>query len=761
MPNEVKKPVIKPPSSFQKPPVPTRPVNRPVIRPAAPPQIIMPKVPPPAVRPNFPPRPAITSKPPVGKPIHSQVSSSVRPQAMPVTSTVRPQAMPRPAAVKPQMGQFASVGVGLLALNTASAHQEVSSDINSLNSSLQDLQERSAFSKILSDVNDLDRKFTESMEVAESARAEGYRFQNDIESSLYDNKGKWDAIRNQLITNTQKQAGMIQSRLPTLNPQIQQLNNVILNPVNARPVIQSLQSQVNTLLNNIRQLENTFESSYNPIKESLGQMETRLKDIHWSMDQIIKACFKLNNGEDLIIAVPARWDKEGNEDPEGILYLTNTRLIYERNEKVAKKKILFITVESELVQEVMIDQPLSGIQSTKAENKGLFGNQDYILVQFKDGKLGTVPFHINGQDSKTWVEWIQKACNGTIERNRSNGAEVSLADMTGPITAASIVNLQNEISSLQDDLMLKSSRQDLAELENSMRSLERDLGKLRARGYVIERSLEGDIEILSAQWNRVKENAETTISNQSRLLSEQSQSLQQMMAQLAGMMNNLMAARPLYLQTKSAATSAKSQAEAAGLTVTGQYQSYQQEVAELASHLEWINWMLEALSSATFRLLATESGVAATEATWQKPDGQEPENGILFLTDQRLLWEDRVGDFELKFNVHLQLIQDVQKGNDSTDQRETLKFSFASGAPYPTAIFNLSVPMAVEWVKMVGRAKAGDYASDRAVSLDPAELEKVKNAPQKCSNCGAALTDPILRGQTEIRCVYCGNVIRL
>jgi DNA-directed RNA polymerase subunit RPC12/RpoP len=40
-------------------------------------------------------------------------------------------------------------------------------------------------------------------------------------------------------------------------------------------------------------------------------------------------------------------------------------------------------------------------------------------------------------------------------------------------------------------------------------------------------------------------------------------------------------------------------------------------------------------------------------------------------------------------------------------------------------------------------------------------LERIRNAPQQCTKCGAAITDPILRGQTEIPCEYCGNVMRI
>jgi hypothetical protein len=62
---------------------------------------------------------------------------------------------------------------------------------------------------------------------------------------------------------------------------------------------------------------------------------------------------------------------------------------------------------------------------------------------------------------------------------------------------------------------------------------------------------------------------------------------------------------------------------------------------------------------------------------------------------------------------------------------------------------------------MIGRARSGGYIDDRAVELDESELERVRNAPEQCPNCGAAITSPVLRGQNEIICEYCGVATRI
>jgi prefoldin subunit 5 len=310
-------------------------------------------------------------------------------------------------------------------------------------------------------------------------------------------------------------------------------------------------------------------------------------------------------------------------------------------------------------------------------------------------------------------------------------------------------------------MMLKDVRDDLAELETEVGSLARDLADLRARGYAVEKSLEADLEVLTSQWEQVKTRVEATINRQTEFLGEQMSSIRDDLAQLMGRSSNLKAARPYFVRLKSAIASAEAQAEAAEDTVLDMYDEYADEVESLSTHLDWVDWMLDALSTATFRLLATESGVAATEAIWQRP-GLEPENGILFLTDQRLLWEDRVGDFELKLNIPVQQITDVKETSDDEAEFDVIKVSFdTSDAPLSAAQFQLALPVADDWLQMIGRAKSGGYVEDRAVELDESEVERVRNAPQQCSNCGAAFTAPVLRGQNEIICEYCGVVTRI
>lgn len=719
-----------------------RPQNnlpRPTVRPAAPPRKVMAKTPTP------PPPPAA-----------GLAKSRPRPGTPPAAAQARPQ--PRPGIAGG--GVIGAAALANLALNLASAHPSLQPDAAALQSSLERLQNGADFQAVEADLSQLDSSLNHALNLLESARSKGFAYQKDLDGIAHQAASRWQAASKQVQLSLQQERSAFQAKLAPIGQYIRTVNSVLGSPDRAAPHLRIAGNQVNTALGELNRIQTSLESVYADVERDVMALNGRLTRIHWALDQLAQAKFTLERAENLVMAVPARWDQAGEDDPEGILYLTNQRLIFERKEKVATKKLLFITMAAELVQEVLIDQKVKGIKEVKAASRGLFGHQDFLEVVFVEPKLGSVPLHLNGQESEMWAALIRSVQTGEIEKDRATAAGISVADLTRPLTSADLVELQREVNELGDEMLLSEVRQALEELEGEVNTLRSKLASVRARGYQIEKSLEGDLEILLLQWERIKHNTLEVLEKQTQALGEQYRTVQAELGRVMGASANLAAARPLYIQTKSAIASAEATADAAEDTVLAQFDAYDDQIDAFSAHLDWVVWMLDALASASFRLLATESGVAATEAIWARP-GLEPENGILFLTDQRLLWEDRVETFELKLDQPLASVLDCKLETVPESGDQALVFELDAGAPLVHARLELALPVGDEWQRMVGRARRGEYLDDRATPITQEELERIRNAPTRCSNCGAALTAPILRGQTEIVCEYCAVVTRL
>ena len=85
---------------------------------------------------------------------------------------------------------------------------------------------------------------------------------------------------------------------------------------------------------------------------------------------------------------------------------------------------------------------------------------------------------------------------------------------------------------------------------------------------------------------------------------------------------------------------------------------------------------------------------------------------------------------------------------------------FGSGVPFDVLHVHIC-QRGDEWKALLKRAKAKEFDGTRAIAIDEAAVEKVKDAPTKCPSCGGAINQVVLRGMESITCEFCGDVIRL
>ena len=123
------------------------------------------------------------------------------------------------------------------------------------------------------------------------------------------------------------------------------------------------------------------------------------------------------------MAVPAVWCRQGKQakdDPEGVLLLTDQRLLFEQKQEVVTKKVLFVATAKQKVQKLLVDTPIGKTDSVNGTKQGLMGHEDHIDVTFVSGApLRSAHFHINGQDCNLWQGLIGRAKAGDFDRDRT------------------------------------------------------------------------------------------------------------------------------------------------------------------------------------------------------------------------------------------------------------------------------------------------------------------------------------------------------
>ncbi|MEE8389874.1 MAG: hypothetical protein V3S14_03630, partial [Anaerolineae bacterium] len=94
-------------------------------------------------------------------------------------------------------------------------------------------------------------------------------------------------------------------------------------------------------------------------------------------------------------------------------------------------------------------------------------------------------------------------------------------------------------------------------------------------------------------------------------------------------------------------------------------------------------------------------------------------------------------------------------------RKEMLELFFAPEADLSGATLRLIGAQNEDWAGLIGRVKSGEIEKERTQPKDEEAVKAVRDAPTKCSTCGATLSVEIVRGMQEITCEYCGSVIRL
>lgn len=363
-----------------------------------------------------------------------------------------------------------------------------------------------------------------------------------------------------------------------------------------------------------------------------------------------------------------------------------------------------------------------------------------------------------------------RPATGRRSRAASSPAKGGAADLQRQIS-----QLQGRFSRLETSADLSDLSQSVGRLDQTLAELSRDLEKVRSRGYLHTSRLEGEIASLRQQWQQTRPRVEST-------LNVERNRLQRELRQATARVNALSPRDPAAISGATAAISSLQNRVNSGRNkVRGLYSSLQSQVQQLDRKLDGVEQTLERFHrSPGVRLRPTEGPLLATEATWRR-SGDEGPNGVLFLTDQRLLFEQDeevakekfLGLFTTKsekvqrlmLDVPVHTVEKIEHGEEGgflgIGESEILELVLDARAPVSRAHFELKNADAEDWLAWIKRVQTGEVDADRAEAFaeDVADAEALAASfPTQCPTCFAPLARPP-RGADHARCEYCSAVV--
>ena len=195
------------------------------------------------------------------------------------------------------------------------------------------------------------------------------------------------------------------------------------------PAIEAIGQDRDVLEKLVEAAEERIEALTQPFCKATDAVGRQLRKAHTTMDRFEAAELELQPGENPFAAVEAIWEDRAEGKSEGMLLLTDLRLRFEGLEKIAKKKFLFITTESETVRKLLLDAAIGHITSAEDSKRGMVMKDQLLTLQWtRDaGVRGstTTVFELEEGTAADWDRVIEEIRSGAIQRLRTGAGTSS------------------------------------------------------------------------------------------------------------------------------------------------------------------------------------------------------------------------------------------------------------------------------------------------------------------------------------------------
>ncbi len=308
-------------------------------------------------------------------------------------------------------------------MSNTDAAQQLASDISSLQSDVNSLQTKSSLSDARNALAEMDTTVGGLPQHVRDIRSRGYVFEKGMEDKANDFAARWTALRNSAQQQIDQHGSELEPELHAVEAQLAQITAWSNNPEIAGPVALQAKAAASALDSKVSAVESEIEGTYSAFKGDVDNFNDHLKQIDWMQSQIAEASFQFLPSEGAVAAVNAVWCKQGkqsNDDPQGILYLTDQRVLFEQKQEVATKKVLFVATQKQKVQQLLVTVPVAQVQAAQASKQGLMGHEDHLDVTYASGApLRSTHFHISGQDSNVWQGLVMRAKASDFDGGRT------------------------------------------------------------------------------------------------------------------------------------------------------------------------------------------------------------------------------------------------------------------------------------------------------------------------------------------------------
>jgi hypothetical protein len=295
-----------------------------------------------------------------------------------------------------------------------SVSEESRAKLQEVQDQLGELQQSLSLATVQDDMEEIHSALTLLPAEIENLRNRGYAFRSFLERKVEVLADQWEDASRQIAREVPRLTRELQREADEAERALHRaMAGGTVEISRAASVVEGLEHRVDGARSTVRAM-------YETLQKNVNQTQSQVEQITWLLDQLDQASFQLHPAEDPVAACKAQFMETKKEGPEGVLYLTDERLIFEQKEKKATKKVLFIATEKETVQELIFSVPIGQIERIESRQKGFLGRKEMMGVLFTpEAVLDEALLRLRGADNEDWAQLIGRVKSGEIAKERS------------------------------------------------------------------------------------------------------------------------------------------------------------------------------------------------------------------------------------------------------------------------------------------------------------------------------------------------------
>jgi hypothetical protein len=275
------------------------------------------------------------------------------------------------------------------------------------------LQEQITAQAYLKNVTETGQKLAGLSERLETLHGRGYAFGRDLKERIEALQARWLDVETEARAVTEQAVQPVETELRGLQLAYETLSTSegVAAEIQANKLAQKLTLIAQALTEATRQIDSVLGD----VPDRIGHLETQLVLLETYMKRIEEACFPFNRDETVYIAVEVEWKKGKNtkDNPDGIFYVTDQRLIMEQKEKQGG----FMGLGGKIVQELAWQAPLSSVREVTPEIPGAVELARFTFGE--DGPFAETAIELRGGVDAAWfVTQVRRAISGEIDDER-------------------------------------------------------------------------------------------------------------------------------------------------------------------------------------------------------------------------------------------------------------------------------------------------------------------------------------------------------